>query len=172
MRSKYIEEEWPPEEPLTLDIHPGSRPNIMEATADFSIFIETILLAPSKDVLDAFSSPVVNELGEESDDSDTEQQDDSGKRKAGAAPVGPHKKATAGTSELRFPVRLRGRETGEGDVLPDPEKGYIEFTDDTYAAFRAVVDIALVGDGIEIKGWKVDGRSRKRPEPWNNSSYY
>ena len=79
----------------------------------------------------------------------------------------PNKKARPNAPGLYFPLRFRGRETGEGDVLPDPRRGYIEFTDGSYASFRGVVDISHVGDGIEFTGWKVDGVPQRRAKPWN-----
>lgn len=144
-------------------------PDIMEAAANFSIFEGTMLLALSDGTLDSFAGEPDSHGSRDTPDDDQPLVQQNGARKRGAAaPMGnPNKNARSNTPGLYFPLRLRGREMGEGDVLPDPRRGYIEFTDDSYASFRGVVDISLVGDGIEFTGWKVDGVPRRRAEPWN-----
>lgn len=68
-------------------------------------------------------------------------------------------------------IRIRGRETGEGEGFSAaPECLY--FTDDTYTRFKGVVGLPWVGDNIDFEGWKVDARPQKEPEAWTDAWRY
>jgi hypothetical protein len=61
--------------------------------------------------------------------------------------------------------RLRGRETGEGEIMCDLEAGHLDFMDERCAAFKGVTGIPHCGTDVEFEGYKVP---KRRPEPWES----
>ncbi|SPN98448.1 uncharacterized protein DNG_01492 [Cephalotrichum gorgonifer] len=176
VRCKEIEKQWPPTENLTLDVILGSRNNILEAAMNLSMLEGTMLLALSESTLDAVApSEEYPEYSEDDDDDeagDGEQETGSiSSRKRGAPATDttsgpPSKKAKADVPEGRVFLRVTGRETGEGEVFSFPERGHLDFTDDTYTTFTGEVNLPHVGDKIPIEGRKVDAAPKRQPEPW------
>jgi len=173
VRCDYIAEQWPHKEPLTLDIAPGPRHNVMQGAMNFSIYEGTMLLAVSETVLDDF----VQEPGDSDDDDEAEADEgDSSRKRLPHRPTPteksarPSKKAKAEVPPRRVFVRVRGRETGEGEIQFEAQAGHLDFVDDTYTAFRGVVDLSAIGDGLSIEGFKVQARPKRRAEAWGNFS--
>ncbi len=70
----------------------------------------------------------------------------------------------------RISILLRGRETGMGEIQPDPEAGYLEFIDELFTHFRGKVDLPYIGRAVEIEGFKIAPRAKQSAEPWDNFS--
>ncbi|KAK4234166.1 hypothetical protein C8A03DRAFT_18879 [Achaetomium macrosporum] len=121
-----------------------------------------------------------DEVDEESDDGGDEEGDEADERShvgstkkrktawSGMAHERPKKKAKS--AARRLSILLRGRETGMGEILPEPEGGYLEFLDDMFTHFKGKVDLPYVGKAVEIEGFKVALRAKRAAEPWENFS--
>jgi hypothetical protein len=70
----------------------------------------------------------------------------------------------------RISILLRGRETGMGEIPPEPQAGYLEFVDDLFSHFKGKVDLPYIGSAVEIEGFKIAPRAKRAAEPWENFS--
>jgi hypothetical protein len=69
----------------------------------------------------------------------------------------------------RLHYRLKGRETGEGEMFYTPYKGYFDFND-TYTSFKGKVDIPYISSDAIMEGLKTDNKARSTAEPWSSFS--
>ncbi|ETS79927.1 hypothetical protein PFICI_07456 [Pestalotiopsis fici W106-1] len=100
------------------------------------------------------------------------------KRKRGPTRAEPtHSKRHRGRSpkETKAPahrvfIRLRGRETGEGEIQPDPVSGHLDFSDENFTRFVGMIDLPLLCGSVKLEGFKVSATARHRYEPWSTFS--
>ncbi len=171
---------WRPDgDLLTMDISLGPCTDVMRAHFYLGGVEGTMLLAPTDEKLWAVIRGA-DQVVEETDslgDSDGEDRYDltstaSNKRARQTTAADknrgrPSKKAKGEETRRRQFVRFRGRETGETMIMPDPEAGYIDFTDDTYTRFKGRLSVSYDGICTRIEGFKVDDACRQMPEPWS-----
>lgn len=162
---------------LSIDIDSGATPNILVAAADFGIYECTMLLSFSEAELDTY----VNTAGE-NEDSESEDPDEgmlqptaSKKRKAPPPPKrgrGRPKKQpkTSDTTSKRLFFRMRGRDTSEGQIFYEPERGHLDFTDDDFVAFRGIMALPAVGRKVPLEGFKINEKATSSAEAWSNFS--
>ncbi|PTB66931.1 hypothetical protein BBK36DRAFT_1117592 [Trichoderma citrinoviride] len=84
------------------------------------------------------------------------------------------RKTTA--SKPSFPcnheIRLRGRDTGTYEILPDPEPGHLDILGDDCAKIEGVIyKHTLVGNDVRFEGRKVSDTPQREPEPWKELGY-
>ncbi|KAL6690047.1 hypothetical protein J3F84DRAFT_405444 [Trichoderma pleuroticola] len=179
---------------LTMDISSG-KGSTRRAAYDFGIIEGTMILSLSEDAFQALDSQYSegssgDEDGEDEnqddedkdrDDTDSQVSTNGKKRKPGddvqAQGTGHANAKRRKTNPLPSPTRrvyfrLHGRETGEGEVLPYPDSGHIDFLSDDYASFAGVVyELTHVGQNVEFRGYRVSDRPRVKPEPWETFLY-
>ncbi|KAF9768579.1 hypothetical protein IL306_014090, partial [Fusarium sp. DS 682] len=122
---------------LTMNIFLGEEGSLT-ANYDFGIITGTMLLSNDEETLD----DLVGDSGSDDDSAESKDNDEETKkgrkrslvkdtkRKSKGRPV---KKKKAGPSlSRRVFYRLRGKETSEGQILPDPEPGQIDFVNNNY----------------------------------------
>lgn len=174
VRCEDIEEQWPSEHELTLDIAFGPKDNVLEGAVSFNVIEGTMLLALSDDILDELDVDTLD--SDDSDDSDEDDEDEEpalSKKRAAPAPKhkpGRPKKAKTNAQTRHIPLRIRGRETGEGEMFYDSERGHLEFTDNTYTRFTGVVGLPHVGPKVEFEGLKVDSEPQQQADAWEEFS--
>ncbi|KAL6816164.1 hypothetical protein V8C40DRAFT_269537 [Trichoderma camerunense] len=174
---------------LTMDISSG-KGSTRRAAYDFGIIEGTMILSLSEDAFQALdslyseaSSGDENGEDEDQDDEDKDRDDtdlqistNGKKRKPGndlqAQGTG-HTSAKRRKTRLlpspsrRVYFRLHGRETGEGEVLPYPDSGHIDYLSDDCTSFAGVVyALTHVGNNVEFRGYRVSDKPRVKPEPW------
>ncbi|MBE3049255.1 hypothetical protein IMZ48_43500 [Candidatus Bathyarchaeota archaeon] len=158
---------------MTLDVTPGPTPKVLQAAVDFGMIEGTMIFALSDEALDVIdNTPPDDQLeGYSSSEKNKEEDEDnepnpSGKRSASPkTKPGDSKKQKADVPPRRVYLRIRGRETGEGQPFSS-ERGYIDFTDDTYTQFKGVVDLPYMSDRQAFEGYKVDSRPRRKTKSW------
>ncbi|KAL6817145.1 hypothetical protein J3E69DRAFT_358364 [Trichoderma sp. SZMC 28015] len=171
---------------LTMDISSG-KGSTRRAAYDFGIIEGTMILSLSEDAFQAldslYSEASSGDENGEDEDQDDEDQDDEDKistngkkRKPGndlqAQGTGHTSAKRRKTRPLPSPsrrvyFRLHGRETGEGEVLPYPDSGHIDYLSDDCTSFAGVVyDLTHVGNNVEFRGYRVSDKPRVKPEPW------
>ncbi|KAL7960328.1 hypothetical protein V8C34DRAFT_276861 [Trichoderma compactum] len=193
-----IEDGWDDLGMLTLDISIG-KGNTLRAAYYFGIMEGTMILSQSEDTLQAIvgedgrnAESSFSDEDDEGDDEDDDEEDDwqdstGGKKRklgtislakaSGAAAVRRTNAKRRKTNPLpslssRVYFRLRGRETGEGEVHPDPQAGHIDFMSDSCATFAGLMySFPYVGRNIEFRGHKVSDRPEVKPEEWEAFSY-
>jgi hypothetical protein len=70
------------------------------------------------------------------------------------------------TSNRLF-FRLRGRETGEGQIFFDANQGYLDFTDSGFVVFKGVGAPEHVGNRVPFEGFKLSKEAAVEAEPWS-----
>ncbi|KAI0478602.1 AT hook motif family protein [Xylariaceae sp. FL0804] len=188
-----IEQNWPrSSSDLTMDISESDEPSVYEAAFDFGVLEGIMILSTQQAALNRYCAKYDD--GEEDDDSDEEEDDDDDsenededeeveqvnntKRKAGRPRGRPPKKAKVkakapaapGRTSRTFHCMWRGRETGEGEIIHDPEEGTIKFNKSgDFASFTAEVDLGFVGRGVELSARKV-AAAPSRHDSWTEYS--
>ena len=168
VRCLFIEAQWPTEYDLTLDIHTGPSDDVMEAAVDFNVIEGTMLLGLEDSALDEVDvdTPEIDHGDEDEDEYEYEKPPASMKRAALKLEGKP-----GGEAPMRcILLRIRGRETGEGETFYDSEHGYLNFTDDTFTRFKGVVNLPHVGSNVNFEGLKVDAQPRKQAETFGDFS--
>ncbi|KAL7803344.1 hypothetical protein V8C44DRAFT_344411 [Trichoderma aethiopicum] len=168
---------------------------ILEGTMFFSQSEDTLKAMFGDDLSDSAESQsdqddcADEEEGDEDEEGDNAQESTRGKKRKSGKPSPAQAIASAAaagdslnakrrkTGAVPSPSRrvyfgLHGRETGEGEVLPDPDSGHIDFLSDDCATFAGLVDeLTYVGTNVEFRGYKVSDTPRKKPEPWDTFCY-
>lgn len=108
----------------------------------------------------------------EDDESDDNEEDDEGddgnysrsarKRKTAPVPSSNPPRKKAKSADRHFSVLLRGRESGTGEIMPDSQAGFLEFSDDLFAHFTGKIDMSYLGKAVKIEGFKVASRAKDR----------
>ncbi|KAH8683847.1 hypothetical protein BGZ61DRAFT_455347 [Ilyonectria robusta] len=171
---------------FTLDVCRGTKGTLI-ADFQFGIIEGTMLLGLSDEVLDNIAEPESHsdDCGSPDDDDDEEEpdQDQKGKGKKRLAKAVSNEKARGAGHDAkrgkmmpslsrRVYYRLRGRETGEGQILPDIESGHLDFMSDRCARFEGLADyFPYVGRNVEFRGFKVSDKPRKKAADWDAFSY-
>ncbi|KAM0541066.1 hypothetical protein ACHAPJ_013391 [Fusarium lateritium] len=176
---------------LTLDIYAG-KDGKLTANYDFGIIEGTMLLADNEESLDAITGTLDDsdadsetEDSEESEDGDEDGereqkkgrkrslvQDTKSKSKAkGKGNRSAKRQKAAPSLSRRVFYRMRGRETGEGEILSDPEPGQIDFLNDGCTKFSGLAyHFPYVSDNVEFSGYRITDSPKGRPESWNDYS--
>lgn len=174
---------------LTMDISSG-KGSTRHAAYDFGIIQGTIILSLSEDAFQALDS-LYSEAssGDESggDEGQDHEDKDRGDTDSQISTNGKKRKpgndlqaqGTGHTNAKRRKIkplpspsrrvyfRLHGRETGEGEVLPYPDSGHIDYLSDDCTSFAGVVyDLTHVGNNVEFRGYRVSDKPHVKPEPW------
>ncbi|KAF1957302.1 hypothetical protein CC80DRAFT_42038 [Byssothecium circinans] len=176
-----ISDGWSETEALTLDIVTGPRLGILQAAVSLGIIEGTMLLAFDEAALDDYvgTDDTDDSAFDEDDDEDGYEYDGVSKKRSApssgtATEYGtrPSKKVKVESdmTTLRLYFRLRGRETGESQIFYKAHKGYLDFTDDRYIAFKGIGQIPYVGDKTEMQGYKMSTRARRQAAPWGSFS--
>ncbi|KAJ4320376.1 hypothetical protein N0V84_005870 [Fusarium piperis] len=189
-----VSDGWSSMGDFTMDICEGKRGTLM-ADYDFGIIQGTMLLSKSEETLDALTGteddsgdcPDDVDNSEELDDDDDDDDDDeegykrSKKKKRLAKDVAAGEKCAAPALKRRKVVpsltrrvyyRLRGRETGEGEILPDPESGHLDFLSDNCISFVGLAYYFPYADkNVEFRGYKVSDVPKKRAAEWDEFSF-
>lgn len=172
----------------TMDISSGSG-NTLRATYDFGIIEGAMILSLSEDTLQTIVSEdnldSEASLSDEDDEDEDDEDSTSGKkRKLGKASLAQASAALRDANAKRRKTtplpslsrrvyfRLRGRETGEGEVFSNPDSGHIDFLSDSCATFAGLVyDLTHVGENVEFRGYKVSDTPREKLEDWESFSH-
>ncbi|CAG9990940.1 unnamed protein product [Clonostachys byssicola] len=193
-----IEQGWDNVKDLTLDINETDQDGIFRVVFDFSILVGVMLICTDKGKLNAHLSYLGDEYesdegGTEESDSDEKEHaedDDEGeiddmsgdadrgsgtrgrKRKSQASPRHePRKKSrTDGAQELQYFIKFRCRETGEGELYPEPEDGTLRYEGKRMAAFLGKVDMPCVGGQIPFAARKISNVAKPNRKSWADYS--
>ncbi|KUI56172.1 Origin recognition complex subunit 4 [Cytospora mali] len=176
-----ISTEWPDQgDDLGLDISESSTPGVYEGSFDFGILEGAMVFSSDEALLNSYVKMLEADGLDESSDEDDEDEDEDedeptitgGKRKAtSTARGGTAKKVRKEPSPgLKFHILWRGRETGEGEIHPEPEQGTIMFSNKSYTKFTGEIDLPFVGDGVKFTGEKVTDQANTGSTSWNEFS--
>ncbi|KAF4473228.1 hypothetical protein FAGAP_13339 [Fusarium agapanthi] len=162
---------------LMLYIFPGER-NSLRANFDIGIIKGTMLLSNDKETLDDLVGADNDSGTEESDDSENEEETKKGckrsmkKGRKGANKGRPAKQKKITTLlPVRVLYRLRGKETGEGNILPDTEAREIDFLSDDCTKFSGVAyELPYVGSSVEFSGYKISNKPKGFATSWYDCS--
>jgi hypothetical protein len=167
---------WDHCDSLNIDIAAGPKAGILEAAVEFGIIEDTMLVAFKEADLDAYVAVASEESesdvddydkGDDSEDDDQSTTPASKKRKATTKATAskpgrgrPKKQAKSSESTSgRLFFCLRGRETGERVIFSNPHKGYLDFTNSEFVAFKGVGSMPAVGSAVTFEGFKVSAEA-------------
>lgn len=120
------------------------------------------------------------ERGEDEEDSDVEQEEeeeeeDNSKRKAPSGtptdPPSKKPKTTTLNDPTKYFMRLKCRETGEGEICPITEKGTITFGGPDLTSFTGVVNMPFIGPKVIFEARKVSGAPEYSSKEWGDYSW-
>ncbi|KAK8209417.1 hypothetical protein IWZ01DRAFT_483329 [Phyllosticta capitalensis] len=115
---------------------------ILIAAFDFGILEGTMLLSQSEDKLETAA------------------------RGRGGAAKKRKTTSTSSTSRRVF-YRMRGRETGEGEIFSDPLSGHLDFDDQGVKFEGMAYSLAFCGQNVEFTGYKVSDAPGAQAEDWD-----
>jgi hypothetical protein len=188
-----IEQGWDDVKDLTLDINETDQDGIFRVVFDFGILVGVMLICADKGKLNAHVSYLGAEYESEEGDTGKSESDeeehaedenedeiDNGgsgtrdrkrKSQASAPPHEPRKKSrTVGAQPFQYFIKFRCRETGEGELYPEPKEGTLRFKDKRMAAFLGKVDMPRVGGKIPFVARKISNVSRPNRKAWPDYS--
>jgi hypothetical protein len=161
-----------------MNIFPG-KGNSLRANYDFRIITGAMLLYNDEETLD-------DPVGDSDDNSGTDDSAESedkehtksgGKRNLkkdteGKTKCRPAKKKRIMPSLSRRDIyRLRGEETGEGEILSDTEAGEIDFLNDDCTKFSGLsCELPYVGSSIDLDRYKISNAPKGFVKNWNDYS--
>ncbi|KAF4955686.1 hypothetical protein FGADI_4379 [Fusarium gaditjirri] len=167
---------------LTMNIFAGKK-STLRATYDFGIIEGTMHLSNEDDFLVDLTDDRDDDDSQtddiaESEDESEEKEITNGRKRSLAQDLKnkrksrPHKKRRLAPSlSRRVFYRLRGQETGEGQVLPDPEPGQIDFLDDNCTKFSGLAyRFPYVGSNVEFSGYKISNTPKGFEKSWDDYS--
>ncbi|KAM6540370.1 hypothetical protein FALCPG4_002088 [Fusarium falciforme] len=181
-----VSDGWSSRSDFTMDIWEGK--GALTADYHFGIIQGAMLLSQSEETLDALTgtgddSDDGSDDGSDSEEFDEDEEDDEKPKtkkrlakgvsasKKGAAPASKRRKVTPSLAR-RVYYRLRGLETGEGEILPDSEPGHLDFLSDSCATFVGLAyHFPYVGKNVEFRGYKVSDVPKKRAAGWDDFSW-
>jgi hypothetical protein len=194
---KEIEEQWSDQaDDLSLDIRQTKEPGVFEASFDFGVLEGVMIISAEKNALEQFCSQLDREAGSDRDedwnekeDEDEEKDDDedgneddvendrkptTGSKRKAEAPRGRGrlpKKSKAGAAQPRtYLLRLKCRETGEGEIQYTAENGTIIFKDENLASFIGRANLPCVGQGVPFSARKISDAPACSRNSWADYS--
>ncbi|KAF5566769.1 hypothetical protein FPHYL_3711 [Fusarium phyllophilum] len=152
--------------------------NSLRANFDFGIVTGAMFLPNDKETLDDLVESDDGSGTEDSEDSEDEEETKKGRKRSikketkGANKGRPAKKKKSVTPlSRRVFYRLRGKETSEGEILPDAEAGEIDFLSDDCTKFSGVAyEFPYVDSSVEFSGYKISNTPKGFPRNWNDYS--
>ncbi|KAK7541237.1 uncharacterized protein J3D65DRAFT_272125 [Phyllosticta citribraziliensis] len=171
---------------LTMDISTAGNETLI-AAYDFGVIKGTMLLSLSEENLDAITGAVskqqyYSDYDDEEYDEDSDEATNTlaktvpktvaNKRAAGGPSNASKKRKRIPTLSRRVYYRLRGQETGEGQIIPDSAPGHLEFLSDGCTKFVGLAyDFPYIDRNVRFLGYKVSEQPLKKPDPWDAFSY-
>jgi hypothetical protein len=168
-----IASQWPDQgDEYVLSIGSTNEPGIYEASFDFGVLVGAMFISANLAALEEHCSAADLETNGWDEEGEEEEEEDYGsqgydslagqpsgnKRKASSLQEGTHavkKPKTAAEQITEFHLMLKCRETSEGQIYYQPEKGKMTFKDANLAAFDGVADLPCVGSAVPFTARKV-----------------
>lgn len=175
IRCKEVAGEWPSPSLFTLDVDRGVGPFIAAGHLDLGYFQGTMLIALNETTIETYI------LEDESQESDAEEEVElhaneglgSRRKKAQSTqnktPYGRPPKKNRPPAHRLF-IRLRGRETGEGEIQSNPRSGYLEFSDEQFTKFAGEIDLPYLSGSAKLEGFKISTSAKRRYDSWDSYS--
>ncbi|KAI9042127.1 uncharacterized protein KD926_006046 [Aspergillus affinis] len=177
---EMIEGGWPDvTEDLGLNIHATGEPGIFKAEFDFGVLEGVMIIGVDKAGLERYcaqedeSSEYEDGWDEESSEDDVGQGERSkagSKRKTTAPKRGAGSKKSKNTPARKYFLKMRGRETGEGEIMDISDKGTVTFKDGKFTSFVGEADMSIVGQGVTFTARKVSDTPGSDGREWADYS--
>ncbi len=182
---RKIEGQWPDQaDDLSLDIRQNKEPGVFEASFEFGILEGILIISAEKNTLERYYSQLDREAEFDSDETKDEDEDESevennkkpttGSKRKPQASYGrgrPSKKPEAGTAKLRtYLLKLKCRETGEGEIYSTAKSGTLKFKDGKLASLIGKADLPIVGRGISFTARKTSDTPASSGDSWADFS--
>ncbi len=173
--------QWPDQaDDLSLDICQTREPDIFDASFDFGVLEGVMIISTDKNALEQYCSQLDREADSNSDaEEDDEEDEDEDKRttfskrkaKATRGRGHPSKKSKAGRAAQprTYQLKLKCRETGEGETQSTAMNGTIKFKDGKLASFMGKADLPCVGQGVPFTARKISDAPSHSENSW---AYY
>ncbi|PYH76638.1 hypothetical protein BO82DRAFT_358962 [Aspergillus uvarum CBS 121591] len=180
-----IKDQWPKDaDGLTLDIHETDTPGVFEAGFYFGVLEGAMIICANEEVLKRYRSELEREEEGDSEEKGLTDNnwDESGVEGDGSPDLGVKRKmpvSRGGRSSKKskqspsriYHLKLRGRETGEGESFCEPDDGRIKFKDDKFDMFKGEANMTFIGDGIAFTGRKVSDTPGSGGGVWDEYSW-
>ena len=182
VRCKEIEEQWPDQaDDLNLDISQSDEPGIFEASFEFGVLEGVMIISAEEDALERYCSQLDREAEPEWDEEDDDEYETesarkptTGSKRKAEAPQGqgrPTKKSNSGAVQPHtYLLKLKCRETGEGEIQYTAQKGSLRFRDKTLTSFIGKADLPCVGQGVPFSGRKISDVPTQSGNEWADYS--
>lgn len=191
-----VSDGWPGMGGFIMDIGDGKNGTLI-ADYHFGIIEGTMILSTCQETLDAlagtwddsdegsdddsFDSEEPGSDDEDDGDSEEEEEETPNSEKRSNEDIEPSKKLEKGVGPAlnqrkvtpslprRIYFRLRGCDTGEGDIIHDLEFGHLDFIGDSYATFVGLAyNFPWVGGNVEFRGYKVADAPKRQAADWDD----
>ncbi|ETS84748.1 hypothetical protein PFICI_02773 [Pestalotiopsis fici W106-1] len=170
-----ITDQWPEDsKKMTMNIHPTNVQGLYKAQFDFGILVGVMIISRNVEDIKKYRR-ISDDEDESEDDEENEETNNAptGSKRKAPPVTGPRKEAKVDDAEpspFKYELRLRARETGEGDIFPDPCKGTIIFGDDKFTWFKGSATLPCVGDE-PFRGYKVADKPVDKRWKWETFSW-
>ncbi|KAE8450780.1 hypothetical protein EG329_005693 [Mollisiaceae sp. DMI_Dod_QoI] len=180
---KEIEEQWPDQaDDLTLDIRETKEPGVFDASFEFGVLEGVMIISAEENTLEQYCSQLDREAesdwdenwsereGEDEDEEKFENEDENegdigdgrkpttGSKRKAKAPQGrgrlPKKSKPRAAQPGTYLLRLKCRETGEGQIYDTAKEGTIRFEDESLVSFVGKANLPCVGQGVPFTARK------------------
>jgi hypothetical protein len=170
---------------LSLDIRQTKEQGIFEASFDFGILEGVMIIGAEENILKQYCSHLDREaesdwreyegadLSEEEELVEKDKPTTGSKRRGKAIPGHsfPSKKSkTKAARSCTYLLKLKCRETGEGEIQYTEQSGSIEFKDEKLASFIGKANLPCVGQGVPFTGRKISDTPASSGNSWADYS--
>lgn len=176
--SQYLTKTWGSDaDDLRLDIHKTDTPGVFQANFEFGVYEGIMMICTQKEVLEehcleADRRTVFSEDEEDEEDYELESEGRtlaSGSKRKATGTQG-NKKAkkhqSESTNSLKYQLKMRCRETGEGEIQTDTEDGTLKFDDENLVHFVGEAMIPCWGAHFSFTARKISNRPSASEKNW------
>ncbi|KAJ5905353.1 uncharacterized protein N7473_002269 [Penicillium subrubescens] len=178
--SQYYKKQWRSgADDLRLDIHKTDTPGVFQANFEFGVHEGIMMIGVQKDVLEEHcleaDRQTVFSDDEEEYDSESEGRTlaSGSKRKASGTPgtKKAKKQQSESTNSLKYQLKMRCRETGEGEIQAATTDGSLEFDNETLVRFVGEATIPLwSNEKFSFTACKISNRPSPAEKDWGHYS--
>lgn len=182
VQSEYLAETWKEcEDNLRLDIHKTYTPGVFQANFEFGVYEGIMMICVQKDVLEehCLEADRQTEFSEDSEGDDDEEEDEDSESEGRTLASGSKRKLSGAqgknkakkhqpenTQSLKYRLKIRCRETGEGEIQAETEDGTLEFADEKLASFEGDAGLPCWGHRFSFSALKISDVPAPSDKNW------
>lgn len=167
---------------MTIDIRHSQKPGVFVAAFNLGMMEGVMILSNHDSALNKYCRESNNGNGSDDDDEEGDSEEEwenmelvrmlepSPQHRTHASKDPKKKAKTPGVRSRVLTFRLRGRETGEGVIMPCTDIGKLTFDGPSCATFTAEAEISIVSGRTKFTARKIPDTPRIFVESWSDYS--